>query len=77
VGQGKPTPNYKEKAKDVFDDRPMRQHLLQMSGYQAGRCGFANRRPDGAMIETTDNFHRTTSGPSPRAAGRTVIDSPV
>ena len=24
VGPGKPTPNYKEKAKDVFDDRQIR-----------------------------------------------------
>ena len=57
MGQVKPTPNYKEKAKDVFDDRQMRQRLLQMSGYLAWRCGFANRRTDGSVIETTDNFH--------------------
>jgi len=57
LGQVKPTPNYKEKAKDVFDDRQMRQHLLQMSGYLAWCCGFANRRPDGSVIETPDNFH--------------------
>ena len=57
LGQVKPAPNYKEKARDVFDDRQMRQHLLQMSGYLAWCCGFANRRPDGSVIETTDNFH--------------------
>ena len=57
LGQVKPAPNYKEKAKDVFDDRQMRQHLLQMSGYLAWCCGFANRRPDGSVIETIDNFH--------------------
>ena len=57
LGQVKPTPNYKEKARDVFDDRQMRQRLLQMSGYLAWRRGFANRRTDGAVIETTDNFH--------------------
>ena len=57
LGQVKPTPNYKEKAKDVFDDSQMRQRLLQMSGYLAWCCGFANRRQDGSVIETTDNFH--------------------
>ena len=57
LGQVKPTPNYKEKARDVFDDSQMRQRLLQMSGYLAWCCGFANRRTDGSVIETTDNFH--------------------
>ncbi len=57
LGQVKPTPNYKEKAKDVFDDGQMRKRLLKLSGYLAWCCGFANRRPDGSVIETTDNFH--------------------
>ena len=28
-----------------------------MSGYQAWCCGFANRRPDGSVLQTTRNFH--------------------
>ena len=31
--------------------------LLELSGYMAWCCGFANRMPDGAIIRTTRNFH--------------------
>ena len=31
--------------------------MLKLSGYQAWCCGFANRLPDGTIIETTRNFH--------------------
>ena len=31
--------------------------LLELSGYMAWCCGFANRRPDGTIIKTTRNFH--------------------
>ena len=31
--------------------------LLELSGYQAWCCGFANRRPDGAVIRRPVNFH--------------------
>ena len=31
--------------------------LLELSGYLAWCCGFANRRPDGTIIKTTRNFH--------------------
>ena len=35
----------------------MLKKLLEFSGYQAWCCGFANRRADGTIIETTRNFH--------------------
>lgn len=35
----------------------MLRTLLELSGYQAWCCGFANRRPDGSVIKTTRNFH--------------------
>ena len=35
----------------------MPELLLEMSGYQAWCCGFANRRPDGSIVETTRIFH--------------------
>ncbi len=31
--------------------------LLELSGYMAWCCGFANRRPDGGIIKTARNFH--------------------
>ena len=35
----------------------MLEMLLELSGYMAWCCGFANRMPDGAIIRTTRNFH--------------------
>ena len=41
----------------IIPAREMLEALLEMSGYQAWCCGFANRRPDGAIVRTTNNFH--------------------
>ena len=41
----------------IFTREEMLEYLLGLSGYVAWCCGFANRRPDGAIIETTRNFH--------------------
>ncbi len=41
----------------VIPEREMLEILLGMSGYQAWCCGFANRKPDGSIVETTRNFH--------------------
>ncbi len=57
LGRVKPTPDYKTKAKDVFDRDQMTERLLKLSGYQAWCCGFANRRQDGSVIEDIANFH--------------------
>ena len=35
----------------------MLEILLEMSGYIAWCCGFANRLPDGSVVQTTRNFH--------------------
>ena len=35
----------------------MLEMLLELSGYMAWCCGFANRMPDGAIVRTTRNFH--------------------
>ena len=41
----------------VIPEREMLDILLGMSGYQAWCCGFANRKPDGSVVETIRNFH--------------------
>lgn|GEM_PF-4071020 len=41
--------------------------LLKLSGYQAWCCGFANRLPDGSIIETTRNFHLDHLNPVSKA----------
>ena len=47
---------YKVPASDI-PAREMLVMLLELSGYQAWCCGFANRRPDGAVIRRPVNFH--------------------
>ena len=41
----------------IIPEAEMLRKLLEFSGYQAWCCGFANRRADGTIIETTRNFH--------------------
>ena len=44
----------------------MLQMLLELSGYTAWCCGFANRMPNGAIIRTTRNFHLDHIDPKSR-----------
>ena len=41
----------------IIPEPQMLEELLKLSNYQAWCCGFANRRPDGRIIQTTRNFH--------------------
>ena len=47
----------------IIPEPEMLEILLEMSGYQAWRCGFANRRPDGSIVKTKRNPTWTTSTP--------------
>lgn len=51
-----PEREFKVPASDI-PNRVMLETLLEWSGYKAWCCGFANRRPDGSIIETINNFH--------------------
>ena len=41
----------------IIPETGMLEILLKLSGYQARCGGFANRLPDGTIIETARNFH--------------------
>ena len=41
----------------LIPEREMLEYLLKLSGYTSWCCGFANRRPNGAIVETANNFH--------------------
>lgn len=41
----------------IIPQAEMLRRLLELSGYQAWCCGFANRLQDGTVIRTTRNFH--------------------
>ena len=44
----------------------MLEMLLELSGYTAWCCGFANRMPNGTIIRTTRNFHLDHIDPKSR-----------
>ncbi len=53
-----PTPERKFKVPAAnMPNQLMLQKLLELSGYQAWCCGFANRKADGTVVQTTNNFH--------------------
>ncbi len=41
----------------IIPEKEMLEFLLELSGYMAWCCGFANRMPDGRIVRTTKNFH--------------------
>ena len=51
-----PEREFKVPASDI-PNRVMLETLLEWSGYKAWCCGFANRRPNGDIVKTINNFH--------------------
>ena len=51
----------------IIPEREIRELLLELSGFQAWCCGFANRRPDGSIVKTTRNFHLDHLNPVSKA----------
>ena len=41
----------------IIPEKEMLEFLLDLSGYKAWCCGFANRMPDGRVVRTMNNFH--------------------
>ena len=50
----------------IIPEAEMLVELLKLSDYKAWCCGFANRRPDGTIVETTRNFHLDHIAPKSR-----------
>lgn len=51
----------------IIPEPEMLEILLRLSNHQAWCCGFANRMPDGAIIQTTRNFHLDHLNPVSKA----------
>ncbi len=58
----------------IIPQREMLEVLLEMSGYQAWCCGFANRRPDGTIVRTTNNFHLDHIDPRSRQGSNQITN---
>ena len=51
-----PDPVYKVPS-SLIPEKEMLEFLLELSGYMAWCCGFANRMPDGSIVRMANNFH--------------------
>ena len=58
----------------IIPAREMLEVLLEMSDYQAWCCGFANRRPDGSIVRTTNNFHLDHVEPRSREGSNQITN---
>ena len=60
----------------IIPEAEMLEELLKLSGYQAWCCGFANRHPDGSIIEASWNFHLDHIAPKSKENTGTSNDIP-
>lgn len=71
----KPLPERKYKVPaSIIPEREMLKILLEMSGYMAWCCGFANRTSSGEIVKTTNNFHLDHIDPKSRDGSNQIIN---
>ena len=58
----------------VIPEREMLRELLELSGYTAWCCGFANRMPSGRVIRTTDNFQLDHIDPKSKQGSNDILN---
>ncbi len=58
----------------LIPEKDMLEFLLDLSGYTAWCCGFANRRPDGTIVRTTNNFHLDHIAPKSKEGSNQIIN---
>ena len=59
----------------IIPEPEMPEILLWLSEYRAWRCGLANCRPDGGVVQARGNFHLDRVNPVSRAgAGRRITN---
>ena len=75
VDRPKPLPERKFKVPaSIIPEREMLEFLLCLSGYMAWCCGFANRMPDGSIVETTNNFHLDHIDPTSKGGSHQITN---
>ena len=75
VERPKPLPERKFKVPaSIIPEREMLEFLLDLSGYMAWCCGFANRMPDGSIVETTNNFHLDHIDPTSKGGSHQITN---
>ena len=58
----------------LIPDAEMLAALLELSGYQAWCCGYANRMPDGSIIKTVRNFHLDHIDPKSKDGSNQIMN---
>ena len=58
----------------LIPEKDMLEFLLDLSGYTAWCCGFANRRPDGTIVRTSNNFHLDHIAPKSKDGSNQIIN---
>ena len=70
----KPLPDPKFKVpSSIIPEKEMLELLLELSGYMAWCCGFANRMPDGSIVRTTNNFHLDHVDPKSKGGSNQIM----
>ncbi len=64
-------PKFKKPA-SIIPEKEMLEFLLELSGYMAWCCGFANRMPDGSIVRTTNNFHLDHTDPGSKGGSNQI-----
>ena len=55
-------------------EREMLEFLLEISGYTAWCCGFANRRSNGQVVKSTRNFHLDHIDPKSKQGSNQIMN---
>ena len=61
-----------KKPASIIPEKEMLEFLLELSGYMAWCCGFANRMPDGSIVRTTNNFHLDHTDPGSKGGSNQI-----
>ena len=71
----KPLPERKFKVPaSTIPEKEMLEFLLDLSGYMAWCCGFANRMPDGSIVRTINNFHLDHIDPTSKGGSNQITN---
>ena len=58
----------------IIPEKEMLEFLLDLSGYQAWCCGFANRKADGTVVRETSHFHLDHLDPKSKGGSNQITN---
>ena len=73
VAKSLPPTEYKSRSSEI-SSQEMKEILLSVSGWEAWCCGFANRKRNGDVIRTTNNFHLDHIDPKSKGGSNRMVN---